>query len=126
MWSRSSVHSALLRWQSQPCQLGLRRPGKSHNFHAGNTDQPIAALIKNLKQPGLLDGALIVWGGSGRQPTYSGRDWPGSQLLWLYHVDGRRWHEVPASVKPTSFGDGRQRAFPREALARHDPQSNGY
>lgn len=43
---------------------------KNHNFHAGNTDQPIAALIKDLKQRGLLDETLIVWGGEfGRQPT---------------------------------------------------------
>jgi hypothetical protein len=43
---------------------------KNHNFHAGNTDQPIAALIADLKQRGLLDETLIVWGGEfGRQPT---------------------------------------------------------
>jgi hypothetical protein len=43
---------------------------KNHNYHAGNTDQPIAALIKDLKQRSLLDETLIVWGGEfGRQPT---------------------------------------------------------
>ncbi|HEY4308963.1 MAG TPA: DUF1501 domain-containing protein [Pirellulales bacterium] len=43
---------------------------KNHNFHAGNTDQPIAALLADLKQRGLLDETLIVWGGEfGRQPT---------------------------------------------------------
>ena len=43
---------------------------KNHGFHAGNTDQPIAALIKDLKQRNLLDETLIVWGGEfGRQPT---------------------------------------------------------
>ena len=43
---------------------------QNHNFHAGNTDQPIAALIADLKQRGLLDSTLIVWGGEfGRQPT---------------------------------------------------------
>jgi hypothetical protein len=43
---------------------------KNHNYHAGNTDQPIAALIKDLKQRGLLDSTLIIWGGEfGRQPT---------------------------------------------------------
>jgi len=43
---------------------------KNHNFHAGNTDKPIAGLIKDLKQRGLLDETLIVWGGEfGRQPT---------------------------------------------------------
>jgi uncharacterized protein DUF1501 len=43
---------------------------KNHTFHAGNTDKPIAGLIKDLKQRGLLDSTLIVWGGEfGRQPT---------------------------------------------------------
>src|SRR5439155_7054083 len=43
---------------------------KNHTYHAGRTDQPIAALIKDLKQRGLLDETLIVWGGEfGRQPT---------------------------------------------------------
>lgn len=43
---------------------------KNHEYHAGNTDLPIAGLIKDLKQRGLLDETLIVWGGEfGRQPT---------------------------------------------------------
>ena len=43
---------------------------KNHDYHAGNTDQPIAGLIKDLKQRGMLDETLIVWGGEfGRQPT---------------------------------------------------------
>jgi hypothetical protein len=43
---------------------------KNHDYHAGNTDQPIAALLKDLKQRGLLDSTLVVWGGEfGRQPT---------------------------------------------------------
>lgn len=52
----------------------------NHNLHAGETDQPIAALLADLKQRGLLDETLVVWGGEfGRQPTAeyakgSGRD----------------------------------------------------
>ena len=43
---------------------------KNHTYHAGNTDQPIAGLLKDLKQRGLLDETLVVWGGEfGRQPT---------------------------------------------------------
>src|SRR5215211_4342481 len=43
---------------------------KNHSRHAGNTDRPIAGLIRDLKQRGLLDETLIVWGGEfGRQPT---------------------------------------------------------
>mgnify|MGYP001969195180 FL=1 len=43
---------------------------KNHTYHAGNTDKPIAGLLKDLKQRGLLDETLVVWGGEfGRQPT---------------------------------------------------------
>ncbi len=43
---------------------------ENHSRHAGRTDKPIAGLIKDLKQRGLLDETLIVWGGEfGRQPT---------------------------------------------------------
>jgi hypothetical protein len=43
---------------------------QNHNFHAGNTDQPIAGLLHDLKQRGLLGETLVVWGGEfGRQPT---------------------------------------------------------
>ncbi len=54
--------------------------GRNHRLHAGETDKPIAALMKDLKQRGMLDSTLIVWGGEfGRQPTAeyavgSGRD----------------------------------------------------
>ena len=43
---------------------------KNHSYHAGNTDKPIAGLLQDLEQRGLLDETLIVWGGEfGRQPT---------------------------------------------------------
>jgi hypothetical protein len=43
---------------------------KNHEYHAGNTDRPIAALLKDLKQRGMLGETLVVWGGEfGRQPT---------------------------------------------------------
>ena len=42
----------------------------NHDLHAGETDKPIAGLLKDLKQRGMLDETLIVWGGEfGRQPT---------------------------------------------------------
>jgi hypothetical protein len=50
-------------------------PGVKHNheLHCGETDQPIAALITDLKRRGLLDETLIVWGGEfGRTPTSEG------------------------------------------------------
>jgi uncharacterized protein (DUF1501 family) len=43
---------------------------QNHGKHAGNTDKPIAGLLKDLKRRGLLDSTLVVWGGEfGRQPT---------------------------------------------------------
>ncbi len=43
---------------------------KNHSYHAGNTDKPIAGLIKDLKRRGLFEQTLIIWGGEfGRQPT---------------------------------------------------------
>ena len=37
-------------------------------------DRPIAALLTDLKQHGLLDSTLVVWGGEfGRTPTMEGR-----------------------------------------------------
>jgi uncharacterized protein (DUF1501 family) len=59
------------------------------------TDQPIAALIKDLKQRGLLDSTLVVWGGEfGRTPMVeirntadpdgAGRDHhPNANTMWL-------------------------------------------
>ena len=35
----------------------------NHNRNAGRTDKPIAGLLKDLKQRGLLDETLVVWGG---------------------------------------------------------------
>ncbi len=42
----------------------------NHDLHAGETDKPIAGLIKDLKRRDMLKDTLIVWGGEfGRQPT---------------------------------------------------------
>lgn len=42
----------------------------NHSRHAGRTDRPIAGLLMDLKQRGLLDETLVIWGGEfGRQPT---------------------------------------------------------
>ena len=38
---------------------------------AGITDQPSAALIRDLKQRGLLDDTLVIWGGEFGRTTYS-------------------------------------------------------
>ena len=46
---------------------------ENHIRMAAQTDQPVAALIKDLKQRGLLDETLVVWGGEfGRSPEAQG------------------------------------------------------
>ena len=51
---------------------------KNHGYHGKRTDQPVAALIKDLKQRGMLDETLIIWGGEfGRQPTAEFQAKPG-------------------------------------------------
>jgi hypothetical protein len=48
------------------------------------TDQPVAALIKDLKQRGLLDSTLVIWGGEfGRTPMNEERN--GSKWLGRDH-----------------------------------------
>jgi hypothetical protein len=62
----------------------------NHKLHAGETDQPIAALMADLKRTGLWDETLLVWGGEfGRTPTSEGVGKPGRDhnpygfTMWL-------------------------------------------
>ena len=44
-----------------------------HNRNAAQTDQPVAALLADLKQRGLLDSTLVIWAGEfGRTPMQQG------------------------------------------------------
>ena len=74
------------------------------------TDQPIAALIKDLKQRGLFDETLIVWGGEfGRTPMNEERDgskWLGATITstplrsgWPGEASSR----ASASGQPTTW-----------------------
>jgi hypothetical protein len=48
---------------------------KDHARLAGEMDQPVAALITDLKQRGMLEDTLVLWGGEfGRTPVAQGRD----------------------------------------------------
>jgi hypothetical protein len=50
----------------------------NHGQHAGEVDQPIAALLTDLQQRGLLDSTLVIWGGEfGRMPFSEGPGEPG-------------------------------------------------
>ncbi|MCP4184043.1 MAG: DUF1501 domain-containing protein, partial [Hyphomicrobiales bacterium] len=51
---------------------------KNHGLHGAEVDQPIAALLDDLEQRGLLESTLVVWGGEfGRMPFSEGKDAPG-------------------------------------------------
>jgi hypothetical protein len=55
----------------------------NHTLHAAETDQPIAALMSDLKRTGLWDETLLVWGGEfGRTPTSEGVGKPGRDHNW--------------------------------------------
>jgi hypothetical protein len=55
----------------------------NHTLHAGETDQPIAALMADLKRTGLWDETLVIWGGEfGRTPTSEGIGKPGRDHNW--------------------------------------------
>ena len=46
---------------------------QNHDRQCAQTDQPIAALLQDLEQRGLLERTLVVWGGEfGRMPTQQG------------------------------------------------------
>ena len=74
-------------------------------------DKPVAALIKDLKQRGMLDDTLVICGGEfGRTPFREGRT-AGAQALGrdhypdcYTHVPGRRRRQAAASptARPTS------------------------
>ena len=51
---------------------------KNHGRHGAEIDQPIAALLTDLEERGLLESTLIVWGGEfGRMPFSEGKNAPG-------------------------------------------------
>lgn len=61
-------------------------------FNAGMADQPVAALIQDLKQRGLLDDTLVVWGSEfGRTPL-------GENRVGYKEVSGRDHHPFAFSM----------------------------
>jgi hypothetical protein len=71
--------------QSWDAHFGIK---ENHDLHCAETDRPIAGLLTDLKQRGLLESTLIIWGGEfGRMPTNQGsigRDHnPRGFTMWL-------------------------------------------
>ena len=61
---------------------------ENHTLHAREVDKPIAGLLKDLKQRGLLDETLVIWHSEfGRMPISQrgvGRDHnPGAMTMWM-------------------------------------------
>jgi hypothetical protein len=55
----------------------------NHELHAEETDRPMAALMQDMKDLGLWDETLFVWGGEfGRTPTSEGVGKPGRDHDW--------------------------------------------
>jgi hypothetical protein len=56
---------------------------ENHKLHAAETDQPMAALIADLKRTGLWEETLLIWGGEfGRTPTSEGLGKTGRDHNW--------------------------------------------
>jgi len=65
-----------------------RNVKENHTLHAAEVDKPIAGLLEDLQQSGLLDSTLVIWQSEfGRMPISQrgvGRDHnPGAMTIWL-------------------------------------------
>jgi hypothetical protein len=69
------------------------------------TDRASAALVKDLKQRGLLDDTLVIWGGEfGRTPmVQGGKRWARSPSELFHDVDG--WWRREAWAHPRESDD---------------------
>src|SRR5690349_17360607 len=72
--------------------------GKALDDRCAETDQPAAALVKDLKQRGLLNDTLVIWGGEfGRTPQGEPRDkLPGRD----HHLEAFTMWLAGGGVKP--------------------------
>jgi uncharacterized protein (DUF1501 family) len=71
--------------------------GESLDKICGETDQPAAALVKDLKQRGLLNDTLVVWGGEfGRTPQGEPREMMGRD----HHIESFTMWLAGGGVKP--------------------------
>ena len=76
---------------------------QGHERNSRFVDQPIAALLTDLKQRGMLDETLVVWGGEfGRTPFAQGSNGRDHNqygfTMWMAGGGGEGWSEL--------WGDG--------------------
>ena len=95
-------------------------------------DQPIAALLQDLKRRGLLDETLVLWGGEfGRTPVAqgdNGRDHnPQGYSIWMAGGGVKRWNHLRRHRRLRILRREGQGPRPRSTrdhspFARHGPQ----
>jgi hypothetical protein len=97
---------------------------ESHRNTCGMTDRPIAGLLADLKQRGLLEQTLVVWGGEfGRTPAAqgrgddSGRDHsPSGYSMWLAG-GGVRGGQVIGATDPVGYAAIERPVHPQDLHA---------
>ena len=65
-----------------------------------DTDQPSAALVKDLKQRGLLDDTLVIWGGEFGRGVYGQGDWKSQEAGRDHHPRCFTIWMAGAGIKP--------------------------
>jgi hypothetical protein len=96
----------------------------NHTQKCGATDQPIAALLIDLKRRGLLDETLVIWGGEfGRTPAAQGgvdkpgRDHsPSGYSMWLAG-GGVRGGQVIGATDPVGYAAVERPVHPHDLHA---------
>ena len=92
------------------CYHGSGQPWDNHSGLvpritklARESDQPIAALLTDLKQRGMLDDTLVIWGGEmGRTPTTQGNSKNPKTIGRDHHIDGYTIWMAGGGMKPGS------------------------
>ena len=128
--ARRALHPGL------PARLGpARQLARQHcRCSAATSIRPAAALIKDLKQRGMLDDTLVIWGGEFGRTVYCqgtltndnyGRD---HHPPLLHHVDGRRRHQAGHDLRRDRRLQlqHRREPRPRPRPERHDPALPGH
>ena len=110
--ARRLVERGVAVHPAQPSRLGpSRRPARAAcRAKCKEVDQASAALVTDLKQRGLLDDTIVIWGGEFGRTAYSQGEIKPEQLrprsspALLHHLGGRRRHSSAATstAKPTT------------------------
>ncbi|MEI7685822.1 MAG: DUF1501 domain-containing protein [Planctomycetota bacterium] len=97
--------------------------GAALDARCRETDQPAAALIRDLKQRGLLERTLVIWGGEfGRTPMGEVRETIGRN----HHIDAYTMWFAGGGVKPVDIGQTDEFGFSpiEDRVHIHDVQAS--